>query len=150
MHRLRRLRLGLSVILPDKFNEDLSPRRAAYKLYPQATPNAYAIEKKASPPVETPARGQRAQGYIALIREGRYDDALRVIKEDNPFPGICGRICNHRCETACKSHLVDEPLNIHALKRLSPIKSTTKAMSRRNLRAQVRSARGRHRRGPCG
>ena len=106
------------VVLPDKFNEDLSPRRAAYKLYPQATPNAYAIEKKGIAPCRDacPA-GQRAQGYIALIREGRYDDALRVIKEDNPFPGICGRICNHRCETACNRNLVDEPLNIRALKR---------------------------------
>ena len=106
------------VVLPDKFNEDLSARRAAYKLYPQATPNAYAIEKKGIAPCRDacPA-GQRAQGYIALIREGRYDDALRVIKEDNPFPGICGRICNHRCETACNRNLVDEPLNIRALKR---------------------------------
>ncbi|HLF87720.1 MAG TPA: FAD-dependent oxidoreductase [Anaerolineales bacterium] len=61
--------------------------------------------------------GQRAQGYIALIREGRWDDALRVIKMDNPFPGICGRICNHRCETACNRGLIDEPINIRALKR---------------------------------
>ncbi|PWG74938.1 hypothetical protein DF186_15310, partial [Enterococcus hirae] len=60
---------------------------------------------------------QRAQGYIALIREGRWDAALRVIKMDNPFPGICGRICNHRCEDACNRALVDEPINIRALKR---------------------------------
>ena len=96
----------------------LSERRAAYKLYPQAVPNAYAIEKRGIAPCRDacPA-GQRAQGYIALIREGRYDDALRVIKEDNPFPGICGRICNHRCEDACNRGLVDEPVNIRALKR---------------------------------
>ncbi len=106
------------VVLPDRFNEGLVQRRAAYKLYPQATPNAYAIEKRGIAPCRDacPA-GQRAQGYIALIREGRYDDALRVIKEDNPFPGICGRICNHRCEVACNRGRVDEPLNIHALKR---------------------------------
>ena len=106
------------VVLPDLFNEGLSQRRAAYKLYPQAIPNAYAIEKRGIAPCRDacPA-GQRAQGYIALIREGRYDDALRVIKEDNPFPGICGRICNHRCETACNRGKVDEALNIHALKR---------------------------------
>ncbi len=106
------------VVLPDKFNEGLSQRRAAYKLYPQATPNAFAIEKRGIAPCRDacPA-GQRAQGYIALIREGRYQDALRVIKEDNPFPGICGRICNHRCETACNRGQVDEALNIHALKR---------------------------------
>ncbi|MBN1286207.1 MAG: FAD-dependent oxidoreductase [Anaerolineae bacterium] len=106
------------VIVPDSFNESLDKRHAAYKLYPQAVPNAYAIEKRGIAPCRDacPA-GQRAQGYIALIREGRYPDALRVIKMDNPFPGICGRICNHRCETACNRGLVDEPVNIRALKR---------------------------------
>ncbi|NKQ36310.1 MAG: FAD-dependent oxidoreductase [Chloroflexi bacterium] len=106
------------VIIPNPFNEGLSPRRAAYKLYPQAVPNAYAIEKQGIAPCRDacPA-GQRAQGYIALIREGRWHDALRVIKMDNPFPGICGRICNHRCETACNRGLADEPINIRALKR---------------------------------
>jgi heterodisulfide reductase subunit A-like polyferredoxin len=106
------------IVIPDAFNEGLSQRRAAYKLYPQAVPNAYAIEKRGIAPCRDacPA-GQRAQGYIALIREGRWDDALRVIKMDNPFPGICGRICNHRCETACNRGMVDEPINIRALKR---------------------------------
>ncbi|MDI6768858.1 MAG: FAD-dependent oxidoreductase [Anaerolineales bacterium] len=81
-------------------------------------PNAFAIEKRGIAPCRDacPA-GQRAQGYIALIREGRWADALRVIKMDNPFPGICGRICNHRCETACNREQVDEPINIRALKR---------------------------------
>ncbi|MGB3714548.1 MAG: FAD-dependent oxidoreductase [Candidatus Promineifilaceae bacterium] len=106
------------IIVQDPFNEGLSPRRAAYKLYPQAVPNAFAIDKRGIAPCRDacPA-GQRAQGYIALIREGRWDDAMRVIKMDNPFPGICGRICNHRCETACNRALVDEPINIRALKR---------------------------------
>jgi heterodisulfide reductase subunit A-like polyferredoxin len=106
------------VVLPDPFNEGLSQRRAAHKLYPQAVPNAYAIEKLGvSPCRDACPAGQRAQGYIALIREGRYQDALRVIKEDNPFPGICGRICNHRCEDACNRGLIDDPVNIHSLKR---------------------------------
>jgi heterodisulfide reductase subunit A-like polyferredoxin len=106
------------VIIPGRFDEGLAEQRAAYKLYPQAVPNAYAIEKRGIAPCRDacPA-GQRAQGYIALIREGRYEDALRVIKEDNPFPGICGRICNHRCEEACNRGKLDDPINIHALKR---------------------------------
>ena len=108
------------VSLPDRFNEGLSPRRAIFKLYPQAVPNAYAIEKRGVAPCRDacPA-GQRAQGYIALVREGRWADALRVIKMDNPFPAICGRICNHRCEDACSRRLVPpgEPVNIRALKR---------------------------------
>jgi heterodisulfide reductase subunit A-like polyferredoxin len=106
------------VIVPDRYNEGLIKRRAVYKLYPQAVPNAFAIDKRgiAACRDACPA-GQRAQGYIALIREGRWQDAMRVIKMDNPFPGICGRICNHRCETACNRGLVDEPINIRALKR---------------------------------
>jgi heterodisulfide reductase subunit A-like polyferredoxin len=106
------------VITPGRFDEGLADRRAAYKLYPQAVPNAYAIEKLGiSPCRDACPAGQRAQGYIALIRDGRYEDALRVIKEDNPFPGICGRICNHRCEDACNRGKLDDPINIHALKR---------------------------------
>ncbi|MFO8037311.1 MAG: FAD-dependent oxidoreductase [Anaerolineales bacterium] len=106
------------VLIPDPFNEHLVDKHAVYKQYPQAVPNAFAIQKAGVAPCRDacPA-GQRAQGYIALIREGRWDDALRVIKMDNPFPGICGRICNHRCETACNRGKVDEPINIRALKR---------------------------------
>ncbi|MBN1146106.1 MAG: FAD-dependent oxidoreductase [Anaerolineales bacterium] len=102
----------------DTYNEGLIQRRAIFKLYPQAVPNAFAIEKLGiSPCRDACPAGQRVQGYIALIREGRWQDAMRVIKMDNPFPGICGRICNHRCETACNRGLVDEPINIRALKR---------------------------------
>ncbi len=106
------------VITPGRFDEGMAQQRAAYKLYPQAVPNAYAIEKRGIAPCRDACpTGQRAQGYIALIREGRYEDAMRVIKEDNPFPGICGRICNHRCEDACNRNLVDQPLSIANLKR---------------------------------
>ena len=106
------------VIIPDRFDGGMATQRAAYKLYPQAVPNAYAIEKKGIAPCRHACpSGQRAQGYIALIRENRYEDALRVIKEDNPFPGICGRICNHRCENACNRALLDQALDIRALKR---------------------------------
>jgi heterodisulfide reductase subunit A-like polyferredoxin len=106
------------IITPSRFDEGMAQQRAAYKLYPQAVPNAYAIEKRGIPPCRDACpTGQRAQGYIALIREGRYEDAMRVIKEDNPFPGICGRICNHRCEDDCNRNLVDQPLSIANLKR---------------------------------
>ncbi|HLE14373.1 MAG TPA: FAD-dependent oxidoreductase, partial [Anaerolineales bacterium] len=61
--------------------------------------------------------GQRAQGYIALIAEGRYPEALRVIKEDNPFPSVCGRTCHHPCEGSCTRALVDQAVGIMSLKR---------------------------------
>jgi heterodisulfide reductase subunit A-like polyferredoxin len=106
------------VVRPDLFNEALSERRAVYKLYPQAIPNAFAIEKQGIAPCRDACPiDQRAQGYIALIREGRFADAYRTIKEDNPFPSVCGRICNHRCEEACSRNESDQPVNIMALKR---------------------------------
>ncbi len=106
------------VVIPNPFEVGIGQQRAAHRLYPQAIPAAYAIEKAGIAPCRDacPA-SQRAQGYIALIREARFEDALRVIREDNPFPGICGRICNHRCEDACNRGKVDDPINIHALKR---------------------------------
>ncbi len=140
------------ILIPDTFNEGLAKRRAAYKLYPQAVPNAYAIAKRGIAPCRDacPA-GQRAQGYIALIREGRWHDALRVIKMDNPFPGICGRICNHRCESACNRGQVDEPINIRALKRFvtdkvyaEPRQSIEPAARRFDQRVAIIGA------GPCG
>ena len=104
--------------LPDAFNGSLSTRKAIYKLYPQAIPNAFAIEKQGVAPCRDACPiHQRAQGYVALIAEGRYADAYRSILEDNPFPSICGRVCNHRCETACNRAQVDTAVNIMALKR---------------------------------
>ena len=105
---------------PDEFNGGLSERKAVYKPYPQAIPNAYAIEKLGVAPCrEACPIHQRAQGYVALIREGRYADAYRTIKEDNPFPSVCGRVCNHRCEDACSRGKTDAPINIMGLKRFA-------------------------------
>ncbi|TKJ29381.1 MAG: 4Fe-4S ferredoxin [Chloroflexi bacterium B3_Chlor] len=106
------------ILLPSEYEEGLTTRHAAHRLYPQAIPHAFAIEKTGLAPCRDACpTGQRAQGYIALIREGRYEEALRVIKEDNPFPAICGRICNHRCEDACNRGLIDESVAIASLKR---------------------------------
>jgi NADPH-dependent glutamate synthase beta subunit-like oxidoreductase len=88
------------VVIPDTFNEGWRSAGPSTSSTRRPCPTPTPSRSGASPPAATPApAGQRAQGYIALIREGRWHDALRVIKMDNPFPGICGRICNHRCET---------------------------------------------------
>jgi heterodisulfide reductase subunit A-like polyferredoxin len=106
------------IICPDHFNVNMSERRAAYKLYPQAIPNAFVIEKRGRAPCRDACPiHQRAQGYVALIREGRFADAYRTIREDNPFPSVCGRVCNHKCEDACSRGKVDAPVNIMRLKR---------------------------------
>ncbi len=106
------------VSLPDLFEEKLKERKAAYRLYPQAVPAAYAIEKLGTAPCRDACPAdQRAQGYIALIAQGRYREAFRVIKEDNPFPSVCGRTCHHPCEGSCTRALIDQPVGIMSLKR---------------------------------
>ena len=57
------------------------------------------------------------QGYIKMASEGRYQDALKLIKKDNPFPAICGRVCNRRCEDACSRGCLDEPIAIDEIKK---------------------------------
>ena len=56
------------------------------------------------------------QGYLQLAKEGRYDEALELIKMDNPFPAICGRVCNKRCEAACTRGNVDRAVAIDDVK----------------------------------
>ncbi len=57
------------------------------------------------------------QGYLRLAAQGKYRDALELIKKENPFPAVCGRICNHRCETECTRGSVDEAVAIDEVKR---------------------------------
>ena len=57
------------------------------------------------------------QGYIKLAAQGRYSDALRLIKKENPFPAVCGRICNRRCEQACTRGTIDQAVSIDEIKR---------------------------------
>jgi len=60
---------------------------------------------------------QDVRGYMRLIAEGRYGDALQLIREANPLPSVCGYVCHHPCEGACTRGLVDDPLSIRSLKR---------------------------------
>lgn len=57
------------------------------------------------------------QGYIKLAAEGKYQDALDLIKKENPFPAVCGRICNRRCEDACTRGSIDNPIAIDEIKK---------------------------------
>lgn len=63
--------------------------------------------------------GLNIQGFIYQMVEGNYLEAWEVIKEDSPFPGVCGRVCYHPCETACNRKDFDEPLVIHLLERFA-------------------------------
>ena len=56
-------------------------------------------------------------GYIALVGSGRYADAVRLIRKDNPFPGVCGLVCEHPCESRCRRNMMEGAVNIRGLKR---------------------------------
>ena len=56
-------------------------------------------------------------GYISLVEAGRYTDAVKLIRKDNPLPLVCGLICEHPCEMYCRRGMVDDPMNIRGLKR---------------------------------
>lgn len=58
-------------------------------------------------------------GYMALVQEGRYDDAVKLIRKDNPFPTVCALICEHPCEHRCRRKLVDTAVNIRGMKRFA-------------------------------
>ena len=60
---------------------------------------------------------QDVRGYMRLIAEGRYGEALELIREANPLPSVCGYVCHHPCESACTRGRVDDPLSIRSLKR---------------------------------
>ena len=55
-------------------------------------------------------------GYIALVNAGRYADAVRLIRKDNPFPSVCAMVCEHPCENKCRRAMIDDALNIRGLK----------------------------------
>ena len=106
--------------IEDTYNEALSYRKAIYKLYPQAIPGAYCIQKADKAPcrVACPA-GINVQGYVQMIKVGKYQQALNIIAEKLPLPGVIGRICPHPCEDACRRAEIDEPISIRLLKRFA-------------------------------
>jgi heterodisulfide reductase subunit A-like polyferredoxin len=108
------------VPLPNEYDEGLSHRRAAFKRYAQAIPGAFAIHKADKAPcrVTCPA-GLNVQGYVQMVKEGKYQEALEIIMKDLPLPGVLGRICPHGCEDACRRAELDEPIAIRDLKRLA-------------------------------
>jgi heterodisulfide reductase subunit A-like polyferredoxin len=106
------------ITLLDEFNEGLSERKAIYRPYAQAIPNAFLVDKRGTSPCKDACPADTsAQGYVALIAQGRYEEALEVVMQYNPFPATVGRVCDHKCEVECNRGKVDGPVAICALKR---------------------------------
>ena len=91
---------------PHKWNEDYRDRNRI-NCYPTGTS-----------PCKTACPAHIAvQGYLKKAAEGKYREALELIKRENPFPAVCGRICNRRCEDACTRGTIDQPIAIDAVKK---------------------------------
>jgi heterodisulfide reductase subunit A len=106
------------VELLNEFEMGLGTRKAVYRPFPQAVPNVFTIDKRGIPPCrEACPAGVNVQGYVALVAERKFEEALELIRREIPIPAVCGRVCFHPCESECKRDEVDQPLAINALKR---------------------------------
>ncbi len=103
---------------PSEWDEGLSTRKAVYRAFPQAVPITFTIEKKdRAPCVVTCPAGVNVQGYVQLIKQGKYKEAVQCIMEKLPLPGVLGRVCPHPCESQCRRTELDEAIAIKDLKR---------------------------------
>ncbi|MDZ7666074.1 MAG: FAD-dependent oxidoreductase [Desulfotignum sp.] len=106
------------VSIPSAWDMGLSDRKAIGRSFPQAIPITFQIEKtQTAPCTRTCPAGINVQGYVQLAKQEKYDEALALIMEKAPFPGVLGRVCPHPCETACARGETDRPVAIRLLKR---------------------------------
>jgi NADPH-dependent glutamate synthase beta subunit-like oxidoreductase/Pyruvate/2-oxoacid:ferredoxin oxidoreductase delta subunit len=79
---------------------------------------ALSLDKRAPSPCRTSCPlGVNVQAYMALTAASRFDEALRIIREDNPLPGVCGRVCHHPCEDVCRRGALDQAVAVCSVKR---------------------------------
>jgi NADPH-dependent glutamate synthase beta subunit-like oxidoreductase/coenzyme F420-reducing hydrogenase delta subunit/Pyruvate/2-oxoacid:ferredoxin oxidoreductase delta subunit len=102
-------------ILPGAGFEDFGHARL---LVPALQPEPLPVRTiKPSPCTQACPAGVQVKAYVSLIAEERFAEALEVVRRRCPLPGICGRVCSHPCEAACRRGRTDEPIAIRALKR---------------------------------
>jgi NADPH-dependent glutamate synthase beta subunit-like oxidoreductase len=79
---------------------------------------AIPADKQLTSPCKANCPAQmNVQGYVRLVAKGKFQEALALMKEDNPFPAVCGRVCDHPCESYCNRGEIDEPVAINMIKR---------------------------------
>jgi heterodisulfide reductase subunit A-like polyferredoxin len=94
----------------------MNNRTAVFKQYEQAIPGAYGISKRSVAPCKATCPAHVSiQGFIALMNKGKHREALELFKQEHPFPGSCGRVCHHPCESICTRGDADEPIAIQYL-----------------------------------
>lgn len=106
------------VTVPSEFDLGLTNRKAIYRPFPQSVPNTYTVDRRGTSPCRAacPA-GVNVHGYTALISQGRFTEALDIVRSTIPFASVCGRVCTHPCEAECSRAEIDSAVSIRALKR---------------------------------
>ena len=99
---------------------NLGTRRAIGRAFPQSIPITFNIEKASRAPcTATCPAGVNVQGYVQLVKTGRYPEAVSLIRQRLPLPGVLGRVCPHPCESACRRAEIDSAVAIRDLKRFA-------------------------------
>ena len=108
------------VSFPNEWDVGTKMRKAIYRPFPQAVPITYCIDKyDRAPCVQTCPAGTNVQGYVALVKTGHYQEAVKLIMEKIPLPGTLGRVCPAPCEKVCRRTEVDKAVAIRDLKRFA-------------------------------
>ena len=108
------------VTMASVWDAGLGTRKAIGRSFPQAIPITFNIEKKdRAPCVAACPAGTNVQGYVQLIGQGQYSEAIQLIMERLPLPGVLGRVCPHPCEAKCRRAEIDAPVAIRELKRFA-------------------------------
>jgi heterodisulfide reductase subunit A len=108
------------VSIPSDWDVGIGTRQAIGRAFPQAIPITFNIEKTdRAPCVAACPAGINVQGYVQLVGQGKYREAVRLIMERLPLPGVLGRVCPHPCESRCRRAEVDTAVAIRELKRFA-------------------------------
>jgi len=108
------------VTVPSEWDVGMGNRKAVFRAFPQAVPITFCIDKKdRAPCVGACPAHVNIQGYVQLIKMGKYEKAVQLIMERIPLPGVLGRVCPHPCEVQCRRQQVDAPIAIRDLKRFA-------------------------------
>ena len=106
------------VTRPSEWDVGMADRKAIFRAFPQAVPITYVIDKKGTAPCKATCPAHVSiQGYIAMINQGKYREGHELFMQEHPFPGICGRMCHHPCESICTRGDADQPLGVQYLHR---------------------------------
>ncbi|MFQ5823022.1 MAG: FAD-dependent oxidoreductase [bacterium] len=99
------------------FNKILSQKKVSLAFNEEVNKEYAVGQIEPSPCMIACPAGVNVKAYVSLIASGRFKEALEVVRERNPFPGICGRVCTHPCESTCNRIKIDAPVAICWLKR---------------------------------